>query len=223
MSMPNPDFVVPLPGQGFGRRRLSFTDQADQMIQEGYQGKTFGPSKRPPLADLAKKFGVSKKTVYARAAELGLATPQQGVPDWDPAEDAILKRYAHTTVKHISDRLRAAGFRRSPGAVGVRRRRFLGNIEDLRLDAGTMVPPQVAECLGVSDRTVRSWIKQGWLKAEQCSYEDDRYCFIVKEKDLRDFIINYTAHVPFDRADKYWLVDVLTGANSGAKRPRRED
>jgi hypothetical protein len=37
--------------------------------------------------------------------------------------------------------------------------------------------------------------------------------WLVKEKDLRKFVINYTAHLNFARIDKFWLVDLLTGSS----------
>ena len=73
----------------------------------------------------------------------------------------------------------------------------------------------LAACMGVSIPTIRRFINTGMLAAElegtsriDTMGYDNR---IIKKKNIRKFLINYTAHVDHGRCDKFWLFGILSG------------
>ena len=86
---------------------------------------------------------------------------------------------------------------------------------------------EAARLLGCSPKFLRELIERGELKAVADEGEQPRpdgrvAAWLIKEADLREVIIQYTAHLNFGKIDKFWLVDVLTnsGREKGGKNER---
>ena len=73
----------------------------------------------------------------------------------------------------------------------------------------------LSDCFGVDSKTICEWIASGKLKAEKRgTNRTDRQggdIWFIKDRCIRNFIINYISEVDFRKVDKYWLVDILTG------------
>lgn len=197
------------------------TEHTDRLIRECYASGRFGRRDAAAQRTLCARLGWPKTTIYRRAIALGVAQPRVKEPHWSPAEMALLEQHAHKTADVISRIMRRRGYQRTPTAIGIRRKRFLAGIQQARADAGLMSATAAAPLLGVDAKTISYWIKRGWLTAKRRGTDrsdaqgGDEY--EISERDIRDFVIHYTAHVPFQRADKYWLVDLLAGSHHGAK------
>lgn len=77
----------------------------------------------------------------------------------------------------------------------------------------------VAWGLGAHYNTVSRWLSKGRLKGERVG--EGTGDWLIAEKAVRQFVMDYTAHVDLAKADKFWLVDILCPA--GAKRANGED
>jgi hypothetical protein len=201
------------------------TEQSDSVIREAYRHMTFGRAKgRLTLDQVAARLGCGRRTVESRARALGVVRPRAEVRLSEP-EVEIIKRYAHLSVTALRKRLEKAGFRRSRGQIMACRARELGPVAEIREDRDRYSARQLAQCLGVHGNTVLRWIKWGWLQAERVERDwagsPIDHQWLVRAKDARQFVIDYTAHVDFSRADKYWLVGLLTG-QWGAKKAGSE-
>jgi hypothetical protein len=200
---------------------FAHSDQSDDVIREAYRHIRFGRAKgRPTLAQVAEQLGCPRRTVESRAKSLGLVRPRVEVQLTEP-EKAIVENLAHLSVTAIRKRLAKAGFHRSVGQIHAYRARALGPVAEVREDRERYSARSLAAHLGVHCNTVLRWIKWGWLIAERVEREADGFKvdhqWLIRARDVRRFIIDYTAHVDFSAADKYWLVGILTG-QWGAKK-----
>lgn len=163
-----------------------------------------------PVRDLADKFGMPRWRVSRRAVELGVLPVQKKEPPWTDEELKILERNAHLTTKIIQKKLINAGFHRTEMGILLKRRRmrFLSNLKG---QSAWMV----AECFGVDQKAVVRWIQKGWLKArrrgtDRTDIQGGDYYF-VRDKWIRDFVINNVEVIDFRKLDKHWLVNILIG------------
>jgi len=131
-------------------------------------------------------------------------------PDWGERELKILERSAHLSPERIALRLKRYGFSRSVTGIVLKRKRmrFLRNLHGWS-------KRQVAACFGVDDHAISRWIRLGYLKAKRrgtkrVEAQGGDHWFI-KDKWLRDFIVNNVAEIDFRKVDKFWLVDLLAG------------
>jgi hypothetical protein len=188
----------------------------EAVARECYSGR----HKRPPLTAAAKKHGIPRHQIAKAAARLGLSTPKTN-RRWSDEESAIMRRAAHLSDPVIQQRLKSAGYSRSLAAIGMWRKRHIGTREDARLDAGCCTARKLAELMGVTDRAVGYWVRQGWLRAQRLEGSGRENGFlIIKDADIREFIVGYTAHVHLHLVDKFWLIDILCpqkGQKLGAK------
>ena len=102
------------------------------------------------------------------------------------------------------------GFDRSLVGIVLKRKRmrFLQNLDGQSAQS-------LAMCLGEDIHFILRHIKLGNLKAmrrdmNRTPQQGGNY-FLIKDKNAREFIINNIHIIDFRKADKYWLVDILTG------------
>jgi hypothetical protein len=158
--------------------------------------------------------------VYRRALELGCIVPTRKEPPWSKAEEELLESLSHLNPHDIAKRFRAAGYSRTPTAIAVRRKRMMIYAGQARQDEGVYTSRQLAVALGIDAHAIGTWIAKGWLKATRAGTQrtdaQNGDHWSIQAKDIRQFIIDYTAHVNFSKLDKYWLVDLL--APGGSKK-----
>lgn len=161
---------------------------------------------------LAKRLGLPAWKVSHFAQEQGWAQTGSRGPSWTEAEDELLMVHHWKAPRVISRIFKARGYSRSPNAV-VARRRCL----QLRVaDADIYSARAFAEIMGVEVHTVISWIKKGWLRATRRGTDRQHDIYQITPGAARNFLIHYTAHWDHRKADKYWLVDILS-SQTGCK------
>jgi len=185
------------------------TADMHNTIRAAYQGDTGNGQ----IRDLAIRLGVPRWKVTRYAISQGFTAKQKKEPDWSDRELFILQRNAHLTPAMIRRKLKKYGYHRTEVGIVLKRKRmrFLKNLNGHSASS-------VAQCFGVDIHTISGYIKNGWLKARKRGTDrtaaqggDSWY---IKEKDIREFIIDSVAVIDFRKIDKYWLVDLLAGGES---------
>lgn len=201
-------------------RKYHFSETMDRAIREAYASPDICRKRgQSPLSALPQRLHVPQHTIYRRALELGVVTPNmRKEPRWTSAEDAIVAANAHLPAHRIAEKLRRAGYARTPNAANIRRNRNVGiGRTEAREDRGLLKTSEAARLLGMSTaKPLLAWIRQGVLPGVLDQQETDRSdgrisAYLVKQSDLKELLIHYTAHFNFARIDKFWLVDLLTG------------
>lgn len=198
-------------------RSHCWTDEENRLLREQWpmvQGR------RQSVARLSDRMKIAKNQLYAQALVLGLSRPRLAPPPWSDAENELLETTLHLNQKTVSARFRKAGYPRSPAAIAMQRNR-LGLLVAESTNAYSA--NRLSQLLGVSIISVIRWIRLDWLKAKPRSESidpnhggpGDRW--VIYPKDVRRFLLAYTAHVDPSRADKYWLFDLLAGGDWGLK------
>ena len=187
------------------------------MVREAYTSPDINRKTGPILA-LSTKLGIPRAILLKRARKLGLhpQIARHGVR-WTAEQDEFLLRYAHLTPETISKKFAARGTPRSPSAVALRLERAHRTSRCTVLqEKGMYTESEACRLLGVHHKLLNRLIEAKDLPATRDGQRADGRAqqWLIKEKDLRELVINYTAHINFDRVDKYWLVDLLTRTHS---------
>lgn len=178
------------------------------------------------LHTLSRQTGYPHWWLKKRALALGVAKLRRKEPPWSEAEIELLAEVGHLCLDRQAKRFRAHGFCRTATAIAVMRKRRGYAVADSDILSAT----GLARALGVDGKTVTRWISRGWLAATRKG--TDRLAvqggdiWQIRPADARRFIVEYTAHVPIERANKFWLVDLLSGDHrrkGGREAPDRED
>lgn len=164
------------------------------------------------IRDLAVRLGLPRWKVTRHAISQGFTAKQKKEPYWSERELSILHQNAHLTPTVIQRRLKKYGYHRTEVGIVLKRKRmrFLKNLNGH--SAGS-----VAECFGIDIHSVSRYIENGWLRARKrgtnrtAAQGGDSWH--IKDKDIREFIINSVAVIDFRKIDKYWLVDLLAGGD----------
>ena len=179
----------------------------DRLIEEAYD-RYLRANDRKAIRKGAQVVGWPGYAFRRRAAELGLARIME--KRWSDEELEILSQGEHLTCTSISRRLARAGFRRSAGAVHVKRSRTPGRATPYR---NTWSPAWLAKLLGCDPHLVMSWVRMGWLEASPRGTDrtpqqggDDH---IVTIGALRKFVATYPEKIDHRKVDFPWLVWVL--------------
>jgi len=190
---------------------------ADDLIRKAYQEKVGMESctkKNHPVRDLAKKLGVPRWKISRRACNLGLIAKKKKEPDWTERELKLLESQARFGLETIQRKLKKLGYPRSVTAIMLKRTRmrFLKNINGQSANS-------LSVCFGVDCKTVTRWIKNGYLKAQKRGTDRTELqggdMYYIKDKWIKDFIVNSVDEIDFRKLDKYWLVDLLAGGEIG--------
>jgi len=196
-----------------------WTDEENLLLREQWP-KVQG--RRQSVARLSDRMKISTYQIAAQAMALGLSRPRIADPAWSDEETELLHATVHLTLKTASTRFSKAGFRRSPTAIAVQRFRAGLCVSE---NTNAYSANRLAQFLGLSTITVLRWIRLGWLKAKPRSESiDSRHGgpgdrWLIYPKDVRRFLLSYTAHVDPSRADKFWLFDLLAGGDYAQSSP----
>lgn len=198
---------------GFGPRVVhTWTDAEDAYIRDHWRDVI---AHRMTAEAVAQHLGIPHNQVRFRAATLGVARPHPGRRPWTAAEEEYLCAHRHLGLCALVQRFQKKGWSRSKGALGGRlaklNQRTRGENDEVYSARG------LAALLGMDDTTVLIWIRKGLMKATPRT-EGKNLCggpkeWVIKPQHVRSFLQEHTAHVDFKRADKYWLVDLLTGTS----------
>ena len=192
-------------GQVLKPVKYVITQEMHERIKQVYQTMTG----RGEVNDLADELGLPRWKIGRYATHQGWVAKQKKAPDWNEGELSILERSAHCCPEIIQRRLKNVGFKRSVIGIVLKRKRmrFLQNLHGQSARS-------VAECFGVDDHVIARWIKLGALKARRrgtnrTSKQGGDHWFI-KDLWIKQFVVNYISEIDVRKADKYWLVDLLT-------------
>lgn len=188
-----------------GRPQKYFLDDySRQAIISGYSsGKT--------LNSIARKLQVPRWKVSEWAALIGVS--RQSMRAWEDREIAYLKRnFYQKDIHELSTRLG-----RSANSVRIKAH-ILGLSENNGYNKDNM-----AEGLGVNERTVSKWVEKGWLKGrKRGDSPTDQWIFL--DKDIRDFILAHPEKVK--EMGSLWVADLLSNevgmGELGGNKERKE-
>jgi hypothetical protein len=181
----------------------------DEMIRKVYR-EQYNPQ-QGKIKELANKLNIPSWRISIRAREIGALEPRIKEPPWSERELHILEKNALFTPAVIQRRLKMAGFERTITAVALKRKRLHLFRQQVKGSARA-----VAECFGVNESTVTDlWIRKGLLKAQRRGTKrTDKQGgdeWLIKEKDIRKFIIENIGIIDIRKVDKFWFVDILAG------------
>ena len=204
--------VPPRPPRRSKPRTYVFTPEQDALIRRTYEGGT-GQfiGKGPVIRLLALRLGVPKWRVCRRAKEIKAYQPRVKELPWSERELHILELNALLTPIRIRLKLKAQGFTRSENAIKIKcTRRHMKQ----QMNKGSA--RAIAACFGVDASTVSDqWIRKGLLKAKRRGTlrtpQQGGDEWLIKEKDIRDFVIQHVGIIDFRKVDKYWLTALLAG------------
>ena len=194
------------------QKRVIFSEHEDNLIRRAYSVECYGSGDRGPSA-IAKKINKSTGSIHRRAAFLGvLRTSHKQCWTWTPEEDSIVEANAHKELDAINRAIVKAGFEsRSLEAIKSKLRHLGLKLRDNRADNGIYTQGQLAELMGINTKVIGRYVNDGHLKAKrrtavmQIEYN-------IKAADVRRFFQDCTPMVDIAKCDKYWLIDLLTGA-----------
>lgn len=182
------------------------SEALDNAIREGY----IHASAKGDVKRLAQRIGRPAWWVQKRAAALGVTrTNRTRLDCWRSEELAIVEKYAVAKIEVIAAKLRQAGYRRTPTAVGL----VLKRRQIERADPDVWSATELGPLFGVDPNTVADWIKRRGLVAKKWgSGATNRY--MVHRRELRRWIQRNPAYVDLRRVDAVWFWEVMFGAAS---------
>lgn len=189
------------------RKHPAITPEMHEKIKRLYRNKR---AKSGDLTAFCRRHGVPNWKVSRYAQRQGWMAKTKKEPRWSDRELAILERYAHLCPERIQLKLKTAGFKRSLSGIIVKlkRGRFLQNLNG-------QTARSVALCLGEDEHFVTKAIKDGMLKADRRGTKRTEAqggdMWFIKDKDLRQFVIDNVHMIDLRKVDKWWFVDLLTG------------
>ena len=204
------DYEGPLPSMK-PRKWPVVTPELHEEIKRLYQRKTDCSGE---VREFARRHGLPRWKIGRYAQRQGWVSRQPKEPNWTGPELAVLERSAHHSPETIQRRLKQAGFKRSmPGIVLKRKRmRFIRN-------KNGQSAYQLSMCLGVDAHFVTRAIKNGSLKAsvrmQNRTPQQGGNAYLIKDRDVREFIIENLPIIDIRKVDKYWLVDLLVNGGPG--------
>lgn len=188
------------------RRKYLFTDQIDQLIREIYLSHP-GRKTGSGIRMLARKVDIPHWALTKRARELGLTRAKE-LP-WSEPELTILARYAWMSDERIRLKLKAAGYSRTVTGIHLKLRRM-----KFKHDPGFYSAHGFAQALGIDSHAVARWIKRGYLKAElrgtARGKRQNGDIYLIREKDIRHFILEHPSEIDLRKVDQLWFLDLLT-------------
>jgi len=193
---------------------FKFSSEQDAAIKMAYESGKRGENKR-----LAYQFGCDRRDISARAAQLGLPSllasyVKGSAQPWQPWELKILCAHSGEPIAQIRARLYAKSSHRSLlGIRGMlallRKKGEIPDTEQFYENKGYLKLSAVAAGLGTTPSLVATWIRDGLLRANN---PGPGGVIKVHYRDLRSFMIEYVAKWDHRKADRWFMVDVLTNA-----------
>lgn len=183
------------------------TPEMDAVIRRVYRTEGTGAGE---VRELARRLGLPRWKITRRAAELGVRECRVKEARWSEEELKILESNAHLSPGRISIRLGKAGYRRTDTAVLLKLKRLR-----LRTNLKGMSATETAGCFGVDAKVVTRWIRAGLLIAERRGTDRTEAQggdeWFIREKSLRNFVLENLNAVDLRKVDKYWFVDLIMG------------
>ena len=202
---------------GKGRKKkYFFTPEMDAEIGEVYQKAVYMPAfhKTAPVKRMAQRFKIPRWKISSRAAELGVRNIRKKEANWSEDELKLLARQAHKHPEVIQRRLKKAGYHRSVQGIVLKRCR-MHLLQGLEFETAC----SLAGCLGIDEQGVIRYIRKGMLKAKRRGTKrtwrqgGDQY--LIRPSNIRKFIIENVSFLDFRKIDKFWLVELLAGGETG--------
>lgn len=162
------------------------------------------------VKDLARRWDLPRWKVSRRARDIGAYEPRIKEAPWSESELHILELNALLSCEVIQRKLKARGYKRSITGINLKRKRM--NFRAQQIPCSSRA---VAECFGIDSHAVSRWIEKGLLKATKKGTgrtpQQGGDEWHIKDKDVRQFVIENTGLIDIRKIDKFWLVDLLTG------------
>lgn len=198
--------------------------EIDPLIIQVYES-----GQRGVIKSILRKYDIPPTSISDRARKLGLnSLISQGRVSpkmYCERENAILIANHDKPVGLITAKLNKSGFRRNTKSVmnHLTTLRQAGRIpfpKEHRDNKEIMTTCEISELMGISSMSIWRKINEGLLKAKAQERSDGESShprrFLVKRKDLRDFLVTYPAHWDHRKCDQLFLIDIL---DSGQSRP----
>ena len=188
--------------------------EAGDIIRHAYQTEVGLNGRAAVAKSLATRFGVPRWKISRVAREMGLVARQKKEPDWSEKECEILRRTAHLSLSVIQRHLARAGFRRSETGIEIKRKRMRFLVSKDGYSAH-----QIAQCFGIDVKSVTRWIHLGYLRAQKRgtarTARQGGDIHFIRDRWVRDFVLEYLPLIDIRKVDKYWFVDLLAGGVNG--------
>jgi hypothetical protein len=192
------------------------TPEIHQKLQYLYRFQKVKKTKRPADAPTLREYAaqLSKKldiqighhNICQYARRQGWVEPKE--PVWSRVELQLLDKYAHLSPVVIQKRFKAAGFRRTEGAIFVMRKRRRSHKGARYYSANA-----AATLLGIDPHKFdREWLIKfrDELKFELkgTSRQEDTKLFHIDT--LREFFCNHPEEIDLSKVDKIWFLWLIT-------------
>ena len=194
------------------QKRVIFTKHEDNMIRRAYSMDCYGTGDKGITA-IARKINKSTGSIHRRAAFLGvLRTSHKQHRPWSEIEEQIVEANAHKELDAINRAIVKAGFESRSLESIKSKLRYLGlKIRDNRADNGIYTQGQLADLMGINTKVIGRYVNEGHLKAKRRAAVT-QIEYNIKAADVRQFFKDCAPMVDIAKCDKYWLIDLLTGA-----------
>ncbi len=200
--------VEGLRGQAKTPRKYTVSPEAHEAIKRLYQQ---APEERGAVANLAKRLRLPRWKVSRYAISQGWIAVEKKGPVWSQEETEALQRLARYCPEVVSRKMKEKGYNRSSTACVLKMRRMKMN-QNLKGQSSR----SLAECFGVDDHWVTNRIKRGALKAKKRGTARTEAqggdMWYIKDKDIREFILENVHEIDLRKVDKYWYTDIVAGA-----------
>jgi len=181
------------------------TPEAHELIKKVYQTS----SGNGEVKALAKYLKLPRWKVSRYAIQQGWIARQKKEPPWSEDELTILERNAHLSPEVLQLRLKQRGYSRTTTGIVLKRKRLR-----LLSSLDGQSACSLAECLGVDVHVITRAINDGRLKAQRRGMARKAVqggdIYYIRDKQVRDYIINNVHEIDIRKVDKLWFVDVLT-------------
>jgi hypothetical protein len=172
---------------------------------------------------LAQQLNVPLHQLRNRAAHLGVVTMKAAERIWTEEEDNYLCDHAYLGLYTLEKRFRQKNWPRTRNALACRLNRLGQRIRGENIERYSA--KGLAELLDIAPATVMRWIKNGWLPAKPRTAgtgpQGQPVEWAIHPADAAWFLQNHTAQVDLSRADKFWLVDLLSTHGAATRTARK--
>ena len=191
------------------KKKYHFTEEIDARIRKAYQEEVGMKTKLHTgyLSKLSEELDMPSWRISKRATELGVLPTKKKEANWNTRELRILESSSHLSLSRIQKNLKRVGFQRTQQGIQQKRKhmRYLQNLNGHSAAS-------VAVGFGIDKKGVVGRIEKGWLRAsrrETTRDEGNANMYYIKDKWIKEFIVESVAVIDFRKLDKYWIVDIL--------------
>jgi transposase len=180
------------------------TEEIDGILKECFAGKYTG---RGAIRTAQQRTKWPPQAIVRRARELGLSHPRD-TARWSPDEEALLEKIAYQSPRTVQRQLeRRLGIHRTLTAIEAKRQRMRlpKNLDGMNLN-------ELAEALGVGNKTIWKWLETGKIRGLLRFPElqsVNRHVWFFPNREIRHFITAHLELIDLARVEKWWFVDML--------------